>query len=88
MIASDLANDGFVRKDEECPVCGKGDMWADSGESVCDTCFVVFNADTKKRTDPPTLNGDRPTYRSGYKKCPGGFLDPYEWGYDDNEFRY
>lgn len=87
MIAQDLVNMGFVCKNEECSYCD-GTLWSGNGETVCDTCFVVYDSTTRQYFDTRKLNGDRPTYRSGYKKCFGGFLGSYEWGENEGVFTY
>lgn len=79
---------------EECPVCGEGELIQSSHDTYCDTCYAVRRSQDQRvvEYDDPweEFQDNRPEYpNSGIKKCVGGFLQPYDWGYnDDNRFEY
>ena len=84
--------DGFIKTDEECSKCEDGAIWKGNTEALCDSCYATKHGHDKPRrsmTKWEKFRANRPTYPgSGKKKCVGGFLDPYNWGEDDGNFRY
>jgi transposase-like protein len=78
----------FQRTEIECPECEEANIHKSNTESYCPNCAVTYGEDTTPNTRRKSawerFEENRPTYRSGKKKCIGGFLSAYNWGTDEN----
>lgn len=88
-----MSND-YRKTDEECAIC-EGTIYKDGTERFCSDCSETNIGDSVHMTNEQDkwekFHNDRPTYHTNdnVKKCIGGFLEPYEWGDDDDGiFRY
>lgn len=95
-ISDDLRNMGFTITDEESPVCETGTLWSNGTELVCDKTSTVIDGNHRSpeerdsEEDVERVNGER-IYRyhnSGNVKLPGGYTGSYDWGTEDDRFKY
>lgn len=90
VLSDDLRNMGYEPTGRESPFDEEGELWTKGYELVCDETGFVIRKDNSRsvREYEPT---DEKVYKyrnSKRVKLLGGYLSSYEWGYDDDRFRY
>ena len=84
-LSDSLREMGFSPTGEESPVDDDGQLWSNGIELVCDETGVVIDGD---HHSPEERRAVHRYPNSGRVKMPGGYLRPYDWGHDGDEFRY
>lgn len=81
-----LSEKGFTREESDCPSCSHGSLWSRRHEVVCERCATVFGGEDRRqrrsvRRENPWewFRENRGSYRSGRKRCVGGYPHPYAW---------
>ena len=89
-MANDFSESGYIRLNEPCNFCNNPHTWKNYKEEVCPSCYTVQSSNTEhtKLSKVEAFLQYRVSYRSGYKKCVGGFLNEYDWGSEDETFTY
>lgn len=81
---------GYERTEKASPFHDDGQLWTDGVELVCDETAIVID-DSMRISGGDDDTGNRDYFRypnSEIVRMPGGFFGSYDWGYDEDSFRY
>lgn len=82
---------GYSRTEKESPFDDNGQLWTKGYELVCDQTGIVIRKDGRNtfETDESDTKENVYRYRNSEKvKLPGGYVGSYDWGRDEERFRY
>jgi hypothetical protein len=90
-LARELRHSGYERTERESPFHDEGTLWTNSYELVCDKTAQVIRKDggTESTDSDSSSSFERHEYyNSENPRMMGGYVSAYDWGHEENNFRY
>lgn len=94
VLSDELREMGYEPTGEESPVDASGEIWSNGYEKVCDETGIVIDGNHHGEDDDDDSVERRcgkivyRYHQSKRVKLNGGYTGSYDWGHEDDRFRY